>query len=149
MMKSKGETPVWYIIIFSAAYLLPLLVSSVLSVFATGMDALAAFLGTFVIGLLVYAPFYAIYYAVLTAIHAVVDEILIRSRSKAMCCVNLLVSFVLSVLLTAHTISIINSLDKGGYDISALTLAIFAVLWGTLFVWDIARCYFVRRPRCS
>ncbi len=75
--KQTGKRSLAYIISFSAAYGLPIVIHFIATIVLTIPNStLPAIIGMLLLGAIIYAPFYGIYYALLTFIHAVTDIIL-------------------------------------------------------------------------
>lgn len=109
--------PNWYKISLIVAYTLPLPALVIYTIVVLSMQGfltlLASFIGSIVAGALVFFPFICIYYALLSFIHTLVDEILIRSSSKKQCVMKFFISFSCSLLLAVSSILTIKYIDYG------------------------------------
>ena len=90
-----------YSYVFVALNFLPLFVALIYCLIVTFTsgdvgDRLAGFLGGYVVSCLMLAPFFCMYYGVLSFVHTIVDEIMCKSKSKIMCYTIIIVSFALS-----------------------------------------------------
>ena len=108
-MEKKLEClPNWYIYLFMIAYILPfsaLVIYTIVVLLMQGfLTLIGAFLGSLVIGGIVFFPFICMYYAVLTFIHTLVDELIFRSCLKKKCAISIIISFVCSAFLALNSI---------------------------------------------
>ena len=85
MVKKRRLIPIWYIIFVAVLYWLPL-IAFVLGIFITNlehglMSALAVIPGASFVGAMIFYPYFCIYYAVVTLLHAIIDETLIFKKT--------------------------------------------------------------------
>lgn len=126
--KRTGKKSLAYIISFSAAYCLPVAVHIIATIISTiKSGAWPGIIAMLLLGALIYAPYYGLYYAALSLIHAVIDLILPPRRKLGYVLAVIATVLVSSSLLVAGSISILV------YDPEGLDFGIISLIMG--FAW--------------
>ena len=144
----------WYIYvpIWLTLYVLPLPAHIIFVIFTLSdqslLQMLAAFWGTFIMGLILYFPVYCCYYGVISFLHTLIDEIFLCDTHKVQRLVTCILSFMGSALLIISSIGIYLFLEVETWVFLipiALTLLglqiVFALVGGRLVIegiWALA-----------
>ena len=106
----------WYKILFPITYVLPIITFFVFTVIILGSQGivtlLGSFLGSSIVGMLVFFPFGCIYYAALTFIQTFIDQILYGKRKIILRILIITASFICSALLAFTALMSIESWDN-------------------------------------
>lgn len=118
MKKKRMPIPIWYIILMGVLYLLPFFAIA-LMIFVSNIEhgllsVMGAMTGGMVVGVMIFFPYFGVYYAALTVIHAIIDEVIVfRAPPKWLRAILFVVTFVFSVFLAVGGILGIKIYDIG------------------------------------
>ena len=104
MKEKRKPVPIWYIILMGVLYLLPFLAMA-LMIFVSNIDygllsVMGTMMGSMVVGLLLFFPYFCVYYAALAVIHAIIDEVIVfRTSPKWLRAIFFIVTFIFSAFL--------------------------------------------------
>ena len=109
MEKKLACFPNWYKYSLLVAYMLPfpaLVIYTVVVLWIGGglWGVICAFMGSLLVGGMIFFPFFGMYYAAITFIHTLFHELIFRSCSKKKSAINILVSFVCSAFLALNSV---------------------------------------------
>ena len=122
--KRTGRKSLAYIITFSAAYGLPVILHFFITFIHLGLDGhLFGIIAELWLAAIIYSPYYGLYYAALSLIHVVIDLILPPRRKIGYILAALLSTLVSSSLLVAGAISLI-VYDLKGFDFGFVALIV-------------------------
>ena len=111
MKRLFNRFPLWYVVALAVAYTLPFFAYVICLAVATASTLFLAFLGSFVVGLMLFFPFACIYYAALIFIHTLVDETLFGSAPIKIRALILIVSLCVSAILAWNSIQVIRGME--------------------------------------
>jgi hypothetical protein len=116
MKKTFDGFPNWYKYLLLAMYILPFPAFVIYIVVVLLMDGLStlflAFLGTLIIGGIIFLPFSCMYYAVLTFIHTFLDGLVFQVYSKKKSAIIIIVSFVCSAFWGLSSACLIQYIEQ-------------------------------------
>lgn len=146
MSRSKnpiGKRSLSYIISFSVAYGFPIgfhLISTLLLTIKNG--AWAGIIGTLLVGALIYSPYYGIYYAALTFIHAITDMMSPPRRMLKNTFLTVISALIPSAVLIAGCLTVmLSELDSQSFSAGIIIMIVgFALLPVGFLRYIFARC---------
>lgn len=116
MKKKRKLIPIWYIILMGVLYMLPFFAMALMIVVSNIkyglLDVMAMFIGTMVVGTMMFFPFFCVYYGALAVIHSIIDEVIVfRAPPKWLRAILFVATFVCSAFLAASGILTIKIYD--------------------------------------